>query len=150
MCLGVILNILNIRKPHMINPSKPKPFLDDTFLLENEVAILLYEQYAAPLSILDFHNHLSPKDVAENRKFRNITEAWLEGDHYKWRAMRIHGVPEKYCTGGASAKDKFLAWAGTVPYTMRNPLYHWTHLELKNYFGVRQLLSEDNAGEIYE
>src|SRR5882762_10694924 len=150
MCLGVILNILNIRKPHMINPSKPKPFLDDTFLLENEVAILLYEQYAAPLSILDYHNHLPPKDIAENRKFRNITEAWLEGDHYKWRAMRINGVSERFCTGDASPLEKFMEWSKTVPFTMRNPLYHWTHLELKNYFGIGKVLDEATAREIYD
>jgi len=127
-----------------------KPFLGDTFLLESDVAILLYEQYAAPLSILDYHNHLSPKDIAENRKFRNITEAWLEGDHYKWRAMRINGVAEKFCTGDASPADKFIEWSKTVPFTMRNPLYHWTHLELKKYFGMNKLLDETTAREIYD
>src|SRR5258706_7813018 len=127
-----------------------KRFLDDTFLLENDVAILLYDRYAAPLTILDYHNHLPPQDMAENRKFRNITEAWLEGDHYKWRAMRINGVAEKFCTGDASPLDKFIAWSKTVPYTMRNPLYHWTHLELKNYFGIGKLLDETTAHEIYD
>ena len=127
-----------------------RTFLDESFLLQNDTAVALFNDFARNMPVLDYHNHLSPKDVAENRKFKNITEAWLEGDHYKWRAMRIHGIPEKYCTGRASAKDKFLAWAKTVPYTMRNPLYHWTHLELKNYFGLRQLLSEGTADEIYE
>src|SRR5438046_76888 len=118
------------------------PFLGDRFLLETEIAVTLYNQYASVMPILDFHNHLSPKDIGLNRKFNTITEAWLEGDHYKWRAMRMNGVPEKYCTGSASPLEKFQAWAMTVPYTMRNPLYHWTHLELKNYFGIRKLLSE--------
>ena len=102
------------------------------------------------MSILDYHNHLTPKDIAENRKFRNITEAWLEGDHYKWRAMRINGVAEKFCTGDASPLNKFIEWSKTVPYTMRNPLYHWTHLELKNYFGIGKLLDETTAREIYD
>jgi glucuronate isomerase len=127
-----------------------KPFLGNTFLLENEVAILLYDQFAAPLPALDYHNHLSPKDIAENRKFKNITEVWLEGDHYKWRAMRINGVAETFCTGDASPLDKFIAWSKTVPCTMRNPLYHWTHLELKNYFGIHKRLEETTAREIYE
>ncbi len=127
-----------------------KQFLGDHFLLDSETAILLYEQYAAPVSILDYHNHLSPKDLAENRQFRNITEAWLEGDHYKWRAMRINGVAEKFCTGDASPLDKFKEWSKTVPYTIRNPLYHWTHLELKNYFGISKLLDETTAHEIYD
>jgi glucuronate isomerase len=129
---------------------KSKSFPGNTFLLENETAIVLYEQYASPMPILDYHNHLSPKDIAENRKFGNITEAWLEGDHYKWRAMRINGVAEKFCTGDASPRDKFIEWSKTVPYTMRNPLYHWTHLELKNYFGIDKLLDESSAGEIYD
>jgi glucuronate isomerase len=127
-----------------------KVFLDDSFLLENDVAVSLFNEYAMRMPILDYHNHLNPKDIAENRKFNNITEAWLEGDHYKWRAMRINGVPERFCTGNASSYEKFQAWAKTVPYTMRNPLYHWTHLELKNYFGIRKQLNEDTAQEIYE
>jgi glucuronate isomerase len=126
-----------------------KEFLDKNFLLETESAALLYEQFAAPMPILDYHNHLSPKDIAENRRFDNLTEIWLEGDHYKWRAMRINGVAERYCTGNATAEEKFLKWAETVPYTMRNPLYHWTHLELKNYFGVSTLLNRDTAEDIY-
>jgi glucuronate isomerase len=127
-----------------------KVFLDDDFLLSNDIAVQLYESYASSMPIVDYHNHLSPEDIASNRKFSNITEAWLEGDHYKWRAMRINGVPEKYCTGQVPPFEKFQAWARTVPYTMRNPLYHWTHLELKNYFGVRKLLNEQNAREIYD
>src|SRR4051812_16498061 len=117
-----------------------KPFLTEDFLLENEVAVHLYEQFAASAPIIDYHNHLSPKEINDNRKFNNISEAWLAGDHYKWRAMRTNGVAEKFCTGDASPFDKFNAWAKTVPATMRNPLYHWTHLELKNYFGITKLL----------
>jgi len=132
----------------MIN--KRKRFLDDEFLLDTNTAVLLYKQYASSMPILDYHNHLSPKDIAQNRQFKNITEAWLEGDHYKWRAMRINGIPEKFCTGDASPFEKFQAWAKTVPYTMRNPLYHWTHLELKNYFGIEKPLNEATASEIYE
>ncbi len=125
-------------------------FITSEFLLENKFAIDLYENYAAKSPILDYHNHLSPKDVAENRKFNNLTEAWLDGDHYKWRAMRINGIDEKYCTGNALPQEKFSQWAKTVPHTLLNPLYHWTHLELKNYFGVASLLNEHTAPEIYE
>jgi glucuronate isomerase len=127
-----------------------KMFLDAQFLLETEFAQELYHRYAAPMPILDYHNHLSPKDIATNRRFNNLTEVWLEGDHYKWRAMRVNGIPERFCTGDATPKEKFFKWAETVPYTMRNPLYHWTHLELKNYFGIDQLLNEKSADEIYE
>lgn len=127
-----------------------KTFLGDDFLLENEVATHLYEKFAAPSPILDYHNHLSPKEIAENKKFSNLQEAWLAGDHYKWRAMRINGVPEKFCTGDASPFDKFNEWSKTVPHTMRNPLYHWTHLELRSYFGIRKLLNESTAREIYD
>jgi glucuronate isomerase len=127
-----------------------RSFLGDDFLLENEVSLQLYEQFASPMPILDYHNHLSPKEITENRKFNNISEAWLAGDHYKWRAMRINGVAEKYATGNASDYDKFHQWAKTVPSTMRNPLYHWTHLELKNYFGIRKLLNEQTSREIYD
>lgn len=127
-----------------------KKFLDDDFLLECDASIALYRKYASSMPILDYHNHLSPKDIAENRKFKNITEAWLEGDHYKWRAMRINGIAEKFCTGGATPQEKFLAWAQTVPQTLRNPLFHWTHLELKSYFGIEKLLNETTAADIYE
>lgn len=127
-----------------------KVFLDRHFLLENEYAQILYEQFAANMPIVDYHNHLSPKDIATNRRFNNLTEIWLEGDHYKWRAMRINGVSERFITGDATPEEKFARWAETVPYTLRNPLYHWTHLELKNYFGVEQLLQKSTATEIYQ
>jgi glucuronate isomerase len=127
-----------------------KEFLGDDFLLETDAASRLYHDYAAQMPIIDYHNHLPPKDIATNRKFENITEVWLEGDHYKWRAMRTNGVPEKYCTGSVGPKEKFMKWAETVPATMRNPLYHWTHLELKRYFGITKLLNESTANDIYE
>lgn len=125
-------------------------FIHDHFILQNKTAQDLYHQYAKNMPIYDYHCHLSPKDIAENRKFKNITELWLEGDHYKWRAMRAHGLDEKYITGDASDKEKFAAWAKTVPYTLGNALYHWTHLELKNYFGIDELLSEDNWERVWE
>jgi glucuronate isomerase len=110
----------------------------------------LYHEYAAPQPIFDYHCHLPIDDIARNRQFQNLYEIWLEGDHYKWRAMRSNGVPEKYCTGDAEPYEKFLAWARTVPDTLRNPLYHWTHLELKRYFGIDRLLNEDTAREIWD
>ena len=125
-------------------------FLDENFLLSNDVARRLYHDYAAPQPILDYHCHLPVQDIAENRRFANLFEIWLEGDHYKWRAMRANGVPEKYITGDASPYEKFLAWARTVPYTLRNPLYHWTHLELQRYFGISDLLDEKSAPKIWE
>jgi glucuronate isomerase len=125
-------------------------FLTEDFLLSNEPARRLYHQFAAPQPILDYHCHLSPRDIAENRRFANLFEIWLEGDHYKWRAMRANGVPEKYITGDAAPYEKFLAWARTVPYTLRNPLYHWTHLELQRYFGITELLDEKSAPSIWE
>jgi glucuronate isomerase len=127
-----------------------KSFMDKDFLLSNEVAVQLYHQYAAQMPIIDYHCHLSPKDIAENRQFSNLSEVWLHGDHYKWRAMRTNGVDESYCTGNRSDWEKFEKWAETVPYTLRNPLFHWTHLELQRYFDVTELLSEKNAKEIYE
>lgn len=126
------------------------PFLDDNFLLSNETARRLYHEYAQPQPILDYHCHLPAKDIAENRRFGNLFEIWLEGDHYKWRAMRANGIPEKYITGDASPYDKFLAWARTVPYTVRNPLYQWTHLELRRYFDIDELLDESTAPEIWK
>ena len=111
-------------------------FLGTDFLLQSDAAKSLYHNHAAHQPIIDYHNHLSPKDIAENRQFTNLTEIWLEGDHYKWRAMRSNGVNEIFCTGNVSPEEKFMKWAETVPYTLRNPLYHWTHLELKNYFGI--------------
>jgi glucuronate isomerase len=125
-------------------------FLDEDFLLQSDEARQLYHNHAEKTSIIDYHNHLSPKDIAENRQFSNLTEIWLEGDHYKWRAMRINGIDEKFCTGKASPEEKFMKWAETVPYTMRNPLYHWTHLELKRHFGVTDLLDSKTAKKIYE
>lgn len=127
-----------------------KRFLADDFLLENDFAVRLYEEYARPMPVIDYHSHLSPKDIALNRRFANITEAWLEGDHYKWRAMRANGVAETFCTGTADPREKFLRWAETVPYTVRNPLYHWTHLELRRYFGVTDLLDADSGPRIYD
>jgi len=126
------------------------PFIHEDFLLTTSAARRLYSRYAAPQPILDYHCHLPPKDVAENRRFANLTEIWLEGDHYKWRAMRANGVPEELCTGNADPYDKFLAWARTVPATLRNPLYHWTHLELKRYFGIEELLDEKSAPTIWK
>src|SRR5712672_1450843 len=125
-------------------------FLTEDFLLSNDTARRLYRQFAARQPILDYHCHLSPRDISENRQFANLFEIWLEGDHYKWRAMRANGVPEKYITGDAAPYEKFLAWARTVPYTLRNPLYHWTHLELQRYFDIHEILNPDTAKKIYE
>ncbi|MFY0598332.1 MAG: glucuronate isomerase [Cyclobacteriaceae bacterium] len=127
-----------------------KEFLTKDFLLETDVAKSLYHDHAAKMPIIDFHNHLSPKDIAEDRVYANATEAWLEGDHYKWRAMRANGVDESYTTGDRSAEEKFEKWAETVPFTLRNPLYHWTHLELRRYFGIESLLSEQTSKAIFE
>ncbi len=125
-------------------------FITDDFLLQGEFAKKLYHEYAKSLPIIDYHNHLPPQEIAENRVFENISQVWLAGDHYKWRAMRVLGIDEAYITGNASDEEKFLKWAETVPYTIRNPLYHWTHLELLRYFGISELLSPDNAKAIYE
>lgn len=125
-------------------------FLDDNFLLKTKTAQRLYHNYAKDLPIIDYHNHLNPKEIAENKQFKNLSEIWLQGDHYKWRAMRANGIPEEFITGNKSDKEKFNAWAETVPYTMRNPLYHWTHLELQRYFNIDELLSEKSASRIYE
>ena len=128
-----------------------KQFLDENFVLQNETAEKLYHQHAAKLPIIDYHCHLDPKMIAEDHKFDNIGELWLGGDHYKWRAMRTNGVDERYCTGkDTSDWEKFEKWAETVPYTMRNPLYHWTHLELKIAFGVTKLLKPETAREIFD
>ena len=124
--------------------------MDENFLLETETAQDLFHNHAAKMPIIDYHCHLIPQMVAEDYHFKSITELWLGGDHYKWRAMRSNGIPEKYCTGDASDWEKFEKWAETVPYTFRNPLYHWTHLELKTAFGVNKLLSPDTAREIYD
>ncbi|MEN8157963.1 MAG: glucuronate isomerase [Bacteroidota bacterium] len=127
-----------------------KKFLDKDFLLQSDTASRLYHDYASPLPIIDYHCHLDPKLIAEDHNFDNLTEAWLAGDHYKWRAMRANGVDEKYITGSAGSKEKFMKWAETVPDTLRNPLYHWTHLELQRYFGIEELLNKESAGQIYE
>src|SRR5207253_1305312 len=126
-----------------------QPFITEDFLLHNEPARALYHRHAEPEPIFDYHCHLPPDQIAENKTFRNLYQIWLEGDHYKWRAMRSNGVPEKYCTGDASDWEKFLAYARTVPRTLRNPLYHWTHLELKRYFGIEELLNENTAESIW-
>jgi glucuronate isomerase len=126
------------------------PFIHDDFLLNTGTARRLYHQFAAAEPILDYHCHLPPQDVAADRQFRNLFEIWLEGDHYKWRAMRANGVDERYCTGDATPREKFDAWAATVPQTLRNPLYHWTHLELKRYFGIDELLDASSAPRIWE
>ncbi|MHA6485362.1 glucuronate isomerase [Paenibacillus sp. strain BS8-2] len=129
-----------------------KPFLDENFLLANETAIRLYHDYAKDMPIIDYHCHLSPQQIYDNTSFSTITEAWLYGDHYKWRAMRANGVEEHLVTGGDGATDydRFLAWAGTVPQTIGNPLYHWSHLELRRFFGVEELINETNAPIIWE
>ena len=126
-----------------------KKFLDENFLLSTPTAQRLYHEYAKQMPIIDYHNHLPQQQIAENKTFENITQAWLYGDHYKWRALRANGVDEHYCTGGASDWEKFEQWAATVPYTMRNPLYHWTHLELQRYFDVHDVLKPETARSIY-
>ena len=127
-----------------------KNFIDDNFLLETEYARKLYHDYAKSMPVIDYHCHLSAKDIAEDRIFRNLTELWIEGDHYKWRAMRVLGVEEKFITGEGSDKQKFEKWAATIPFTLRNPLYHWTHLELKRYFDVDEILNTSNAAKVYD
>ena len=137
------------------NQSQEMTFINDNFMLGNETARILYREHAAKMPIIDYHCHLIPKQIAENIQFRDITQLWLvdghAGDHYKWRAMRANGVPEEYITGGTkSSWEIFEKWAETIPYTMRNPLYHWTHLELSRVFGIDKLLSPKTAREIYE
>src|ERR1051325_2225074 len=125
-------------------------FIHEDFLLQSRTARRLYHNFAEDEPILDYHCHISPKDIAENRQFKNLFEIWLEGDHYKWRAMRSNGVAERFCTGDTEPFAKFQAWAATVPHTLRNPLYHWTHLELKRYFGIDDLLDESTAVRIWK
>ncbi|MFC7681406.1 glucuronate isomerase [Paenibacillus sp. GCM10028914] len=124
-------------------------FLNDNFLLSTETAQTLFHQHASSMPIIDYHCHLDPKEIYENQPFKNITEAWLYGDHYKWRLMRANGVPESHITGDASDYDKFLAWTRTVPKTIGNPLYSWTHLELRRFFGIDELLNESTAPQIW-
>lgn len=125
------------------------PFITDDFLLESPAACALYHGYASQLPIIDYHNHLPPQEIAENRSFENLTQVWLAGDHYKWRAMRTHGVPEDCITGTASDREKFQHWAATVPRTLRNPLFHWTCLELKRPFGLDLFLHEGTAEQVW-
>jgi len=125
--------------------------MSDDFLLQTETARTLYHEYAAKMPIYDYHCHLPADQIAEDHQFQNLTQIWLYGDHYKWRATRANGISEKYITGDASDYDKFEKWAATVPYCLRNPLYHWTHLELKRYFGISgKLLNAETAKEIYD
>jgi len=133
-----------------INTTAQKTFIDENFLLRSETARILYHEYAKEMPIIDYHCHLPPDQIAQDKQFENLTQIWLYGDHYKWRAMRANGINEKYCTGNASDWEKFEQWAATVPYTMRNPLYHWTHLELLRYFDIDILLNKDTAREIYD
>ncbi|GAA4330216.1 glucuronate isomerase [Mucilaginibacter gynuensis] len=126
-----------------------KKFLDEHFLLETDTAKLLYHDYAKHLPIIDYHCHLPPDEIANNVNYENITRVWLNGDHYKWRAMRANGVNEAYITGAKTDAEKFTQWAATVPYTLRNPLYHWTHLELQRYFNIHDILSPDTATQVY-
>src|ERR1700690_2819032 len=139
---------------NLLSGSREKPMnatiFEPDFLLETETARRLFHDYAKGQPIIDYHNHLPPEQIANDHRFENITELWLAGDHYKWRAMRSNGIPEQYCTGAASDGEKFQAWAKTVPDTLRNPLHHWTHLELKFPFGIGQSLNESTARSIYE
>lgn len=127
-----------------------KNFLDQDFILQTETAKQLYHNYASDMPIIDYHCHLPPDQIANDINFDNLTQVWLYGDHYKWRAMRANGVNEAYITGNKSDWEKFEKWAATVPYTLRNPLYHWTHLELQRYFGVKEILSADTARKIFD
>lgn len=126
-----------------------KSFMDDKFLLNNETAVRLYHDYAEEMPIFDYHCHLSPKEIAGNKKYRNLTEILLNEDHYKWRALRNNGIDEKFITGASDDKERFLKWAETIPYSIGNPVYHWTHLELKRFFGIDKLLSPETAEEIW-
>lgn len=127
-----------------------KKFLDENFLLQNKTAEKFYHDFAKKMPIIDYHCHLPPDQIANDINFENLTQAWLYGDHYKWRAMRTNGVPESYCTGNQSDYEKFEKWAETVPYTLRNPLYHWTHMELQRYFDVYDVLNPSTAKKIYD
>lgn len=126
-----------------------KKFLDEDFLLQTKTAQQLYHEFARQMPIIDYHCHLPPEQIANDHQFKSLTEAWLYGDHYKWRAMRANGVDESYCTGDKSDYEKFEKWSETVPYTLRNPLYHWTHLELQRYFNIDKILNPGTAKEIY-
>lgn len=127
-----------------------KKFMDEHFLLQTETAQRLYHEYASRMPVFDYHCHVSPAEIAEDKQYKNLTQIWLYGDHYKWRAMRTNGVDEKFCTGDATDWEKFEKWAETVPHTLRNPLFHWTHLELKRFFGINAFLNPSTAKEIWE
>ena len=127
-----------------------KKFLDENFLLQSKTAEQLYHDYAKPMPVIDYHCHQLPNQIAKDHQFDNLTQVWLAGDHYKWRAMRTNGINERFITGNATDEEKFQKWAETVPYTLRNPLYHWTHLELQRYFDVYDLLDGSTAGRIYD
>src|SRR5690606_13248169 len=127
-----------------------KTFITEDFLLYNDTAKAIYHGTAKHLPIIDYHNHLDPQEILEDKNYRNLTEIWLAGDHYKWRAMRANGISEDYITGDKSDYEKFMAWAKTVPNLIGNPLYHWTHLELLNYFGIDEVLNEKTAPAIWE
>ena len=133
-----------------MNKGASSTIFNDTFLLETKLANTLYHSYAASLPIIDYHNHLSPKAIAKNTSYETLTDIWLTGDHYKYRAMRACGVPEKYISGSATKEQKFLAWAECLPQTLRNPLFHWSHMELKNSFGINEYLHKSNALAIYK
>ena len=127
-----------------------KSFMNENFLLSNQTAELLYHNYAKNMPIIDYHCHLNPREIAKNRRFKNITRVWLEGDHYKWRLMRANGIDEEYITGDAEDREKFLMWAKTLEKCIGNPLYHWSHLELQRYFGYNGILCEKTAPEVWE
>ncbi|HMK16603.1 MAG TPA: glucuronate isomerase [Chitinophagaceae bacterium] len=127
-----------------------RKFIDENFLLNSKASQQLYHEFAKEMPIIDYHNHLPPDEIAADKNFENITKVWLNGDHYKWRGMRSNGVPEEFITGNKSDWEKFQKWAETVPYTLRNPLYHWTHLELQRYFDVNDILNPDTAKKIYD
>ena len=129
--------------------SKNKTIFNDQFLLETKMASKLYH-HVSDLPIIDYHNHLPPQEIAEDKKYKSITEIWLKGDHYKWRAMRALGVNEKFISGNASDEEKFKAWASSLPQLIRNPLFHWSHLELKRPFGIHEYLNEKNASAVYK
>src|SRR5919112_707678 len=141
---------VELKKDFSISAKGKRNFLDENFLLQNETAQHLYHEFAKDQPIIDYHCHLPPDQIANDINFKNITQAWLYGDHYKWRAMRTNGVDESYCTGNRNDFEKFQKWAETVPYTLRNPLYHWTHLELQRYFDVDEILSPETAEKIFE
>ncbi len=145
-CSGCCDRRIDLKKRY----AKMKKFLDENFLLGTDAARQLYHEYAKEMPVIDYHCHLSPQEIAADHRFANLTQAWLYGDHYKWRAMRTNGVEEGYCTGEKPDWEKFQKWAETVPYTLRNPLYHWTHLELQRYFEIDEILNGRTARKIYD